>query len=176
MTDLLPSEATIYLLGVSHSQPRDRKSFFTWFNRYTQIQETSKSLAKTVVSNQDEMQAMLNIFVELHEFCNLTFTRWSQVPDLEPRKRIAQRKAYHLSYIIQRIQEAPVPFFIPEVWEIWTNCLDTGKKLADLFMLDALSQFESTDLVYDALTRILVFLRWVISRLVNLESRNLHGV
>ena len=117
------------------------------------------------------MQVTLDAVIELHDLCKVILSRWAQGHGVEQRKSIALRRAYLLSHIVKRAEQAPVSFFEPEVWDIWNNFLSSVKRLTEAIVLDTLSDFRESDSVRDSLAGVLVFSRWLISRLVTLHKR-----
>ena len=85
-------------------------------------------------------------------------------------------QAHVLAYLVRCARDAPISFFIPEAWEIWTKFLDLIEVLTKILVVDALTDFEKTELASNAMMQSIVSTRWIISRLVSIQSRNLQGI
>ena len=132
----------------------------------------------------------------LHEILNSYYSKWNTPSNPGNRKPTVIRKvyihivisllfensnllyfqAYLLSYTIRRTREARISIFIPEAWDIWCDYLDSVDILLKLMILDALSDFVETEKVKNSLIKIIISTRWVISRIITLQNRNLEGL
>ena len=66
--------------------------------------------------------------------------------------------------------------FIPEAWSIWNKYLKSVDVLIKIILVDALSEFTNADKACDCLAQVIVTTRWIISRLITIQSRNLQGL
>merc|ERR1712137_61269 len=177
LSDLLPSNATANLLGYSHeSDQQGDANLFTWYKKFFTVQQNASYLAKRVPVFRNELLNTLCYLIEIHEFCNTIISKWSYPSKIPERKKLTLRKAHILAYLVSRIRNSPISFFIPEALDVWSRYLDLVDLMADILVVDALLNFQYTDNANTSLTRVIVATRWTISRLVALQTRNLQGI
>lgn len=73
-------------------------------------------------------------------------------------------------------RNAPISFFIPEAWEVWSRYLDMIENLTSILVVDSVCDFEKTDTACNSLMQTIVATRWIISRLVSIQAQNLQGI